>query len=232
MSQRFWMALAFGLFSLPLAGCINDSTNPGQSATGEPPVPTAEPMPKDEAGSADTYRVKFETTAGDFTVEVHPDWAPRGAKRFRELVENHFYDDCRFFRVVPGFVVQFGMNGEPATQVLWEKPIPDDPVKHSNKRGTITFATSGPDSRTTQVFINFGDNSRLDPMGFAPFGEVVEGMDAVDKINSEYGEQPQQPLIKAQGNKYLEKEFPKLDSIKHATIIAPKRTEADDDSEK
>lgn len=231
MFQRFWIALALALLAVPLAGCTNDSTNSGQSATGEPPVPTAAPVTNSDAGG-ETYRVKFETTAGDFTIEVHPDWAPRGAARFRELVEAGFFDGCRFFRVVPGFVVQFGMNGEPATQILWEKPFPDDPVKQSNRRGTIVFATSGPDSRTTQLFINYAENARLDQMGFAPFGEVAEGMDSVDKIYSEYGEQPQQPLIKTQGNKYLEQEFPKLDSIKKATIIAPKQTPANESDDK
>jgi peptidyl-prolyl cis-trans isomerase A (cyclophilin A) len=167
------------------------------------------------------YQVKFETTAGDFTVDVHRDWAPKGADRFHELVKSGYYDDARFFRVVPGFVVQFGMAGDPELTQKWkEQPIADDPVKESNKRGTITFATSGPNSRTTQVFINYGDNARLDNLGFAPFGLVSgEGMQAVDKINAEYREQPSQLQIGRQGNEYLKREFPKLDYIKKATIV-------------
>jgi cyclophilin family peptidyl-prolyl cis-trans isomerase len=172
------------------------------------------------------YKVKFETSCGDFVVEVHREWAPKGADRFHELVTAGFYDECRFFRVVPGFMVQWGMNGDPSVYAKWkDKEFADDAVKKSNTRGMMSFASRGPDTRTTQLFINFKDNSRLDGLGFAPFAEVVEGMEVVDKINSQYGENPQQPSIEAKGNAYLNAKFPKLDYIKKATIVteeAPK----------
>jgi peptidyl-prolyl cis-trans isomerase A (cyclophilin A) len=172
-----------------------------------------------KATAPDTYKVKFDTSAGVFVVEVHRASAPKGADRFYNLVKNGFYDECRFFRVVPGFMVQFGINGNPAIQQHWVNAnIPDDPVKGTNKRGTISFATRGPNTRTTQVFINFGDNGGLDRQGFAPFGEVVSGMDVVDKINAQYRERPNQGEIQSNGNAYLNKAFPKLDYIKTATI--------------
>jgi peptidyl-prolyl cis-trans isomerase A (cyclophilin A) len=166
------------------------------------------------------YTAKFDTTAGVFLVEVHTDWAPNGADRFYNLVKNGYYDGCRFFRVVPGFMVQFGINGDPAIQRNWESAtIPDEPVKQGNTRGTITFAkTSAPNSRTTQVFINFKDNSGLNRTGFAPFGKIISGMDVVDKIYSVYGERPEQARIQTEGTAYLTKSFPKLDYIKKATI--------------
>lgn len=188
----------------------------------EPTVPAAdsEMASEDDGTSANgSFSVKFETTAGDFVVLVHRDWAPRGAQRFYELVKSGFYDECRFFRVVSGFMVQFGINGNPSTQQRWEQSLRDDPAKKSNRRGYITFATSGRDSRTTQVFINFVDNAFLDSQGFSPFGEVIEGMDSVDKINAEYGESPDQGQINAAGNVYLNSQFPKLDYIRKATII-------------
>lgn len=146
---------------------------------------------------------------------------PKGADRFHELVSAGFYDECRFFRVVPGFMVQWGMNGDPSVYAKWkDKEFADDPVKKSNTRGMMSFASRGPNTRTTQVFINFADkNARLDGLGFAPFAEVVEGMEVVDKINSQYGENPQQPSIEAKGNEYLNARFPKLDYIKKATIV-------------
>jgi len=166
------------------------------------------------------YKAKFDTSAGVFVVEVHSDWAPNGADRFYNLVKNGFYDNCRFFRVVPGFMVQFGINGDPAVQRNWvNATIPDEPVKQGNTRGVITFAKSGaPNSRTSQVFINFKDNSFLDRQGFSSFGKVITGMEVVDKIYSGYGEQPEQGRIQAEGNAYLTKAFPKLDYIKKATI--------------
>jgi peptidyl-prolyl cis-trans isomerase A (cyclophilin A) len=169
--------------------------------------------------------VKFETTKGNFTVEVHRDWAPKGADRFYELVKSGFYNDVRFFRVISGFMAQFGINGNPQTMAQWrEKPIQDDPVKASNKRGMLTFAMAGPNTRTTQVFINFADNTRLDGMGFAPVGQVISGMDVVDKLYAGYGEGaprgqgPEQGRLQTEGNAYLQKSFPKLDYIKKATI--------------
>ena len=165
------------------------------------------------------FKAKFDTSKGAFVVEVHRDWAPQGADRFYNLVKNGFFDDARFFRVVPDFMVQFGLNGDPGIQKNWANAnIQDDPVKQSNKRGYITFATRGANTRTTQLFINFKENAGLDGKGFAPFGEVTSGMDIVDKINSQYGERPNQGSIQAEGNAYLNKEFPKLDYIKKATI--------------
>ena len=157
-----------------------------------------------------------------FKIRVHPDWAPKGAARFQEIVKKNLLSDARFFRVVPGFVAQFGIPASPEVAAQWrEKTIPDDPVKVSNKRGTLVFATSGPNSRTTQMFINFNDNSNLDGMGFSPFGEVVgDGMSVVDKINPEYGESPNQGAIQMQGNAYLEKDFPDLAYIKQIGIDA------------
>ncbi|MGE5261692.1 MAG: peptidylprolyl isomerase [Actinomycetota bacterium] len=173
-----------------------------------------------------TYKVKFDTSKGVFVVEVHRDWAPNGADRFYNLVKNGFYNDTRFFRVISGFMVQFGINGNPQISKVWrDANIKDDPVKASNKRGMITFATAGPDTRTTQVFINFGDNAGLDDQGFAPFGQVVSGMEVVDALYAEYGEGapqgagPNQGLVQSQGNAYLKKDFPKLDYIKTATIV-------------
>jgi peptidyl-prolyl cis-trans isomerase A (cyclophilin A) len=166
------------------------------------------------------YKVRFETSGGDFVIQVNRDWAPVGADRFHELVSNGFFDECRFFRVVPDFMVQFGINGDPKVQTKWrDARIKDDKVTQSNKKGYITFATSGPNSRTSQVFINFKNNSFLDRQGFAPFGLVIEGMDVVEKINAQYGESPDQSAIQSSGNAYLKKEFPELTYIKKATIV-------------
>lgn len=184
-----------------------------QSATLANPAALTEQAPA-------TFKAKFETSKGAFVVQVTRAWAPRGADRFYNLVKNGFYDDLRFFRVVPDFMVQFGINGNPAVQSHWRSAnIPDDRVTQSNKRGTITFATSGPNARTTQVFINFADNGNLDRLGFAPFGRVVSGMDVVDAINAEYREAPDQRAMQAQGNAYLAQRFPRLDYIKQATIV-------------
>jgi peptidyl-prolyl cis-trans isomerase A (cyclophilin A) len=166
------------------------------------------------------FKVDFDTSKGMFVVEVHRDWAPLGADRFYNLVKNGFYDDVRFYRVIPNFMVQFGMSGNPAVTAAWNgTTLNDDPVKQSNKRGYITYANTGrPNSRGTNLFINYKDNAFLDPQRFAPFGQVVQGMDVVEKINAQYGEQPEQPLMISQGNAYLIKAFPKLDYIKTAPI--------------
>ncbi|MET0301074.1 MAG: peptidylprolyl isomerase [Methyloceanibacter sp.] len=171
------------------------------------------------------YQAKFDTSKGPFVIEVHRDWAPRGADRFYNLVKNGFFDNARFFRVIEGFMVQFGINGDPKIAGVWrDADIKDDPVKQSNERGTITFATAGPNTRTTQVFINFADNAPLDGQGFSPFGKVVSGMEVVDSLYGGYGEGapngngPDQGRIQSQGNAYLEQDFPKLDFIKTATI--------------
>ncbi|HEY2526842.1 MAG TPA: peptidylprolyl isomerase [Xanthobacteraceae bacterium] len=171
------------------------------------------------------YKANFDTSKGPFVVEVHRDWAPNGADRFYNLVKNGFYENARFFRVISGFMVQFGINADPKISAQWrEARIDDDPVRQSNKRGFITFATAGPNTRTTQVFINFNDNSALDRQGFAPFGQVVSGMNVVDSLYSGYGEGapqgqgPEQGRVQREGNAYLTREFAKLDYIKKATI--------------
>ena len=172
--------------------------------------------------SPEKYRVRFETSKGSFLLLITRSLAPKGTDRFYNLVRHGYYNDCRFFRVLPKFVVQFGIHGNPKYNTFWrEARINDDPVKGSNKRGTITFATSGSNSRTTQVFINYIDNIRLDKMGFAPFGEVVEGMEVLESLQSEYGEaaSQSQQKIQAEGNAYLKANFPNLDYIKKATIV-------------
>ena len=169
----------------------------------------------------DEFSVRLETSVGPVVIQVTRDWAPIGADRFYNLVRNGFYDEQRFFRVVPGFVVQWGLNGNPKLNMAWRQAnILDDPVKQVNTRGRITYAkTNQPNTRTTQLFINLGDNSNLDGMGFAPFGEVVEGMEVVEAINAEYGQQPNQGQIAMKGNDYLAENFPNLDYIIKAEII-------------
>lgn len=168
----------------------------------------------------DVFQVKFECTNGDFIVECHRDWSPIGADRFYELVKSQFFDDCGFFRVIPGFVVQFGLAADPAVTAQWkDKRLKDDPVTESNLSGYLTFATSGPHSRTTQLFINTGNNQNLDRMGFSPFGKVIEGLDVVKAINAEYGEKPNQMMITKDGNEYLKTNFPNLDFITKATLL-------------
>ena len=202
-------ALCFGVLALPAFAQTENLGNPAALTEKAPAL----------------YKVRFDTSKGAFVVEVHRDWAPNGADRFYNLVKNGFFDDARFFRVVSGFMVQFGINADPRISAPWRSAtIKDDPVRQSNKRGYITFATSGPDSRTSQVFINFGDNSRLDGQGFAPFGQVTSGMNVVDALHSGYGEGapsgrgPEQGRIQREGNAYLKKDFPNLDYIKKATI--------------
>ena len=166
------------------------------------------------------FKAEFVTTKGNFVVEVHRDWAPLGADRFYNLVRAGFFTNAAFFRVVPNFMVQFGLNASGEVNGAWRNAnLHDDPVKQSNKRTYITFATAGPNTRTTQLFINFKDNAFLDSQGFAPFGEVVEGMDVVDKINSQYGETPDQGAIQSQGDAYISKNFPNIDKIKSARIV-------------
>ena len=181
-----------------------------------------------QQAAPETFRARFETAAGDFVIEVRRDWAPQGADRFYELVKSGYYVGVRFFRVLSGFMAQFGIHGDPRVAAQWrERRIPDDPVRQSNTRGMVSFATAGPNTRTTQVFINYGNNSGLDGSGFAPFGRVVQGMEVVDRLYAAYGEGtprgrgPNQGRIQAEGNAYLEREFPKLDSVKRATILAP-----------
>jgi len=192
------------------AGGAGDFTNPAKLTAKAP----------------ETFKAKFETTKGNFTIEVTRSLAPNGADRFYNLVKSGYFKDLAFFRVVPGFMCQFGIHGDPKVSAAWRPAqIPDDPVKASNTRGAITFATAGPNTRTTQLFINFGNNANLDNMGFSPFGKVTEGMDVVDKNNGEYGEGapqgrgPAQGRIQSEGNAYLKKDFPNLDYIKSAAVL-------------
>ncbi len=177
----------------------------------------------------ETFQARFETTRGEFLVEVNREWAPNGADRFYNLVKHGYYDGVYFYRVIEGFMAQFGMHGEPQVHARWKTAtIADDPVVASNTRGTISYAKSGPDSRTTQLFINFGDNADLDAQGFAPFGRVIEGMEVVDQLHAGYGniadlggDGPDARYIAYEGNKYLEENFPELDHIVSATLVDP-----------
>ncbi len=178
------------------------------------------------AKAPETFKALFDTTKGKFTIEVTRSLSPNGADRFYNLVRSGYFKDVAFFRVIPGFMCQFGIHGDPSVSAKWrEANIADDPVKGSNVRGAVTFATAGPNTRTTQLFINFGNNGNLDGMGFSPFGKVSEGMDVVDKINGEYGEGapqgagPNQGRVQMDGNAYLKKEFPNLDYINSATLV-------------
>src|SRR3954471_8488725 len=215
--------LAFSALQLLPVAC-KDKTPPPPPPP-EAAVSTAVPAPSDPA-APDSFRVKFATTKGDFTVAVTRAWAPKGADRFYRLVREGYFKDIRFFRVLPGFMAQFGMSGDPALNAKMDSQrIPDDPVTQSNKRGMLTFATAGPNTRSNQFFINYGNNASLDSQGFSPFGRVVDGMTVVDAIYSGYGEGapngpgPNQDSIREKGNEYLRRAFPKLDYIKSATIV-------------
>jgi len=205
--------LALCILAIGLAGC-GGTKPPSESALSIEPVPAS-------------YRVQFLTRKGPFTVQVTKAWAPEGAERFYRLVRLRFYDEARFFRVLRDFVVQFGINGDPTVEARWRSmTIQDDPAGQSNTRGRITFATSGPNTRTTQVFVNLADNStQLDKRGFVPFGEVVEGMEVLDRLYNAYGDSPpkgigpDQEKIETQGNAYLEASFPRLDYIKTARVL-------------
>jgi peptidyl-prolyl cis-trans isomerase A (cyclophilin A) len=201
------LTAAAAIFCLLMAGC---SSAPEESKK--------EKKAGAEAAIPDLFKVKFSTTKGDFVVEVHKEWAPIGVERFYQLVKDKYYDNAGFFRVVPDFIVQFGLAADPKMTSKWDKKIQDDPVNRTNAVGMVTFATAGPNTRTTQVFINLRSNQALDGQGFAPFGKVVEGMDVVTKISSAHGQMPEQDLITKQGNAYL-KRFPRLDYIKTATLL-------------
>lgn len=211
--------LISGLASfLLLASC--SSSNNSQNKTDE----TAKPAATQAAQTAETpatgdYKVLMATSKGDITIEVHRDWAPIGAQRFYDLVQSGFYDNARFFRYVPNFIIQFGLAADPAVTKKWDRNLADDPVTHTNRAGSVTFATAGPNTRTTQLFINLRSNQSLDEQGFAPFAQIVDGMDVTAKIYSGYGEQPDQDAIQHQGNAYLLESYPKLDYIKTAKVI-------------
>jgi peptidyl-prolyl cis-trans isomerase A (cyclophilin A) len=237
----FWLLLPwFGLFFAAASRLQASSpSKPAQSASSQPTAQSAPAHRRIDpalyhpsaltAKAPDVYEVKFTTTKGEFVVQVTRAWAPVGADRFYNLVRHHYFDDNSFFRVVPGFVIQFGMSPSPSVNKAWDKAtLKDDPVVQSNTPGSLTFATSGPSSRTTQVFINLGNNSSLDSLGFAPFGRVTSGMEVVSQIYSGYGDLPEmggqgpsESRIETEGKPYLDKNFPKLDTIITATIISP-----------
>ncbi|MDX6769973.1 MAG: peptidylprolyl isomerase [Elusimicrobiota bacterium] len=231
--------------AVTLAAALGLCACAGPSATTQTPAPApapaAAPAPQPAAAPVDaallspetagelapaSFRVRFETTKGPFVVEVTRSWSAMGADRFYNLVKRGYYDGVAFFRVLPGFMAQTGIHGSPEVNAKWRVArIPDDPREKSNTRGRVTFATSGPNSRTTQIFFNYGDNSRLDGMGFSPFGEVVEGMETLDALHGGYGEGypggagPDQSRIQGEGNAYLRRDFPNLDYIKSARLL-------------
>ncbi len=239
-ARNIFVIVLLVLWSCVLVGCDKPVPEPepktatiaAEPAPKPPPKKVEEPLPpapkklvepdKANEKAPATFKAKFETSKGDFVVEVHRAWAPLGADRFYNLVKRGFFDDVIFFRVKKGFVVQWGIHGHPDVSAKWRHAtIKDEKVKESNKRGYITFAKGGKDSRTTQVFINYKDNKRLDGMGFPPFGKVVEGMKVVDELYGGYGGAPsdRQPDIQSKGNRFLKKAYPKLDYIKKATLV-------------
>lgn len=254
-SYMFAILMAFLLLSSTLfVGCDNSSTraderptkdevsaddekeqkdSPEQKAQeqatedGEPAQALSDPSLATEE-APEQYNVRFETTKGDFIVQINRQWAPNGADRLYNLVKMGFFDEIAFFRVIDGFMAQFGIHGDPQIAARWQDAsIQDDPVTQSNTRGRLSFATRGPNTRTTQLFINFADNSRLDDMGFSPLGEVIEGMDVVDSLYSGYGEGapagrgPAQGRIQSEGNAYLKADFPELDYTTKVSIVEP-----------
>lgn len=216
----------------PPAESTPPASEPAASEPAATPPATQTPAPAAAAPATPattpaSFRVQFETSKGNFVVQVDRAMAPNGADRFFQLVSEGFYDDVRFFRVIPNFMVQFGIHGDPAVTARWRtQPIQDDPVVGSNTRGTVTFAmTASPNSRTSQIFINLVDNARLDASGFAPFGRVIEGMEVVDQLYSGYGEGapqgngPAQQTVVSQGNAYLTRDFPLLDHVVRARLV-------------
>lgn len=240
--KMFRFQLILPVLCLLLFGCMSgtdDSVPPtmqalkeaerlaGGSGSVSPPDADTFEAPPANVPASGIFHVEFMTTEGKFLVEVNREWAPIGADRFYRLVQDKFFDDAGFFRVVPGFVVQFGLPADPEKNAKWSQTLMDEPVRHSNQRGYLTFAKSSrPNSRTTQLFISYGSNEMLDEQGFSPFGRVVEGMEFVDRINAEYGERPQQNLITSQGNAYLNRRFPNLSYIQTARVIKDDQADA------
>lgn len=214
---------AFALAAATLtAACGESRPRPAGDSANSVALPNAAPAP-----APSVFYVRFETSKGPFVVETQRDWAPHGVDRFYHLVQSEYFDSVRFFRVISSFMAQFGMHGEPKVNAAWDKlPIPDDSVVESNRRGYVSFAMAGPNTRTTQFFINTVNNRPLDEMGFAPIGRVVEGMAVVDSLFADYGDAPpggqgpDQGRITAEGNAYLEREFPKLDFIRTARVVS------------
>jgi peptidyl-prolyl cis-trans isomerase A (cyclophilin A) len=220
--------LMVGVLAVGALAACDRGPQPATDTTGTK-APSQVAAPQDPAPQAPAvFRVRFETSRGPFVVESRRAWAPRGVDRFYQLVQSGFFDNTRFFRVVPGFVVQFGMHGDPQVHAAWEPlKLQDDSVTQSNKRGFLTFAkTSAPNSRSTQLFINLADNDNLDAMGFAPIGQIVDGMAIVDGLHAGYGEAPDQERIRQDGNAYLEREFPQLDFVRTARIVESVATDS------
>lgn len=214
LTSKTWITLAFLLAMNAGSARAQGSVQPNNENLMKPA------LLKEQA--PDSFQVRLETSKGEILIEVTRAWAPLGADRFYNLAKNGYYNGCRFFRVVEEFMAQFGINGDPKVNQVWMNAhINDDPPKQSNTRGTVSYAFASPNTRTTQVFINFSDNAYLDESGFAPFGKVIKGMDVVDAIHAGYGETPDQSRIQLEGNAYLEKAFPNLDYIKSATLLVP-----------
>ncbi len=228
LSSRLLIVPAFALL---LVSCVAEKDFDNSKFESVPPDNVTPESAENPVPVGEHYSAKFETSKGDVLIDVHPEWAPRGAARFKELIEAGVFDEARFFRVLPNFMAQVGIAADPKVSAKWSSNnIPDDPVKKSNTRGMVSFATSGPNSRSSQIFISTGDNDFLDSQGFSPFATVTKGMDVVDSLYSEYGEGapqgsgPEQGRVQKEGNAYLNKEFPKLDYIKKATIIPHSQT--------
>ncbi|MCH7908081.1 MAG: peptidylprolyl isomerase [Candidatus Hydrogenedentes bacterium] len=212
--HSLYVLAALVLFGFASVGCQAQDDSGASATEGASPTPLKE-------GSGDgPFQVTFECSNGTFVVEFIPDWAPIGVAHFRKVLDAGVYTGARFFRVMPGFMVQFGIAGDPALSATWSQDtIQDDPVTQSNTRGMVTFAKTGaPNSRSTQLFINYGNNSRLDGTGFAPIGRVISGMDVVEAIYAVYREQPDQGQIQKRGNAYLKEQFPKLDYIESVSV--------------
>jgi len=223
--NRRMIASAFLAATFVTLGAPAASAQPAATQPALQPAPTDKDLlmnPNDSAlneAAPETSTVKLSTSRGDVTIELYRDWAPKGVDRFYNLAEAGYFNDAAFFRIVPDFIVQFGIHADPAVSAKWrEARFKDDPVKKSNERGTLTFATAGPNTRTTQMFINLRDNAFLDQQGFAPIGKVVEGMDIVESLYAGYGEKPDQFEIQSRGNEYLDAEFPKLDKVESTAV--------------
>jgi peptidyl-prolyl cis-trans isomerase A (cyclophilin A) len=240
LEMRYSSKIAVLIYACSILSIAAAAQTPTPAPAKEPPAAKAAPydpallQPATLVAKAPAeYEVKFVTTAGEFTIKVTRAWAPNGADRFYNLVRHHFYDGATFFRVLPGFMAQFGISAYPEVSQVWEHAnIKDDPIVQSNHRGFVSFATAGPNTRTTQVFINYGNNEALDRSGFSAFAVVSDGMGVVDKLYNGYGEGapdghgPNQGLISTRGHAYLEKDFPKLDSIRSATLVPATTTPA------
>ena len=228
MKSILILPLAALVFSFAVPALLHAQPDKAAAANLADPSKLTEKAP-------DNFKVKFNTTKGDITLQLSRPLSPNGVDRFYNLVQAGYFKDVAFFRVIPGFMGQFGIHGDPVIATAWRNAnIQDDPVKGSNVRGSICFAKSGaPNSRSTQFFVSLADNSRLDGDGFSPFGKVVEGMDIVDKLNGEYGEGapsgrgPNQMKVQSEGNAYLKAEFPRLDYIKSATLLPAEAPKAD-----